>query len=182
MQEIWFTITGGIDPNTAQQLISWVNGQLFNGPHLTRLKIFISSVGGDVDSAIRIFYYLKGLPLEVETIGFSQIDSAANTIFLAGSSRKALKGCRFFLHEGTFTIGNPTASLHAHEETLTVLKTLLKRNVEIISKATGKTQTEISEILKEGKIYSAQEAVDFGLATEIIEELPMRPTVVPPQP
>jgi len=179
MQEIWFTITGVIDPNTAQQLTGFVNSQVFNNQTLSKLKVFISSIGGDIDSAIRIFYYLKGLPLEVETIGFSQIDSAANTIFLAGSVRKALKGCRFFLHEGTFTIGNPIASLHAHEETLTVLKTLLKRNIEIIATATGKKEKVISKILQEGKIYSAKEALDFGIVTEIIDKLPMHQSKVP---
>lgn len=173
--EIWYTITGGIDPNTAHQLITWVNGQLYNNDQVKKLVVFISSGGGDIDSAIRIYSYLKGLPIEVETVGFSQIDSAANTIFLAGSVRKALKGCRFFLHEGTFTIGNQTAVLHAHEETLVVLRELLKRNIEIIASETGKEQKQIGDILREGKIYTTKEALEFGLATESIEKLPLSP-------
>lgn len=171
---IWYTITGGIDPNTAHQLVTWVNSQIFDG-RVSKLTVFLSSIGGDVDSAIRIYAYLKGLPIEVETIGFSQIDSAANTIFLAGKVRKALDGCRFFLHEGTFTIGNQTASLHAHEETLTVLKELLKRNIEIIAVETKKDVKKIGDILKDGKIYSTKEALDFGIATEIIKNLPNSP-------
>lgn len=173
--EIWYTITGAIDPNTAQQLIVWVNGQIYTSK-VSKLTIFLSSVGGDIDSAIRIYSYLKGLPIEVETIGFSQIDSAANTIFLAGKNRKALRGCRFFLHEGTFTIGNQTAVLHAHEETLTVLRELLKRNIEIISNETGKDPKQIADVLREGKIYSTQEALNFGIVTEIIDKLPGSPS------
>jgi ATP-dependent Clp protease protease subunit len=73
---------------------------------IKKLKLMLSSGGGDVDTAIRIYHYIKALPIEVETIGFSQIDSAANMVFLAGKKRTAIKGCRFFLHEGTFTIGN----------------------------------------------------------------------------
>ncbi|MCK9578005.1 ATP-dependent Clp protease proteolytic subunit [bacterium] len=171
---IWYTITGGIDPNVAQGLIAWVNGQVYDG-QVTKLTLFLSSVGGDIDSAIRIYSFLKGLPIEVEIIGFSQIDSAANTIFLASKNRKALKGCRFFLHEGTFTIGNQTATLHAHEETLTVLRELLNRNVKIISTETQKTESEIAQILKEGKIFNAKEAFDFGIVTEILERLPDSP-------
>lgn len=172
--ELWYTITGGIDVNTAQNLIAWVNGQIYNS-RITRLTLFLSSTGGDIDSAIRIYTYLKGLPFEVEIIGFSQIDSAANTIFLAGEKRKALKGCRFFLHEGSFTIANQTAALHTHEEMLTVLKELLNRNIEIIASETKKNKKDIADILRDGKIYSTQEALDFGIATEIIDKLPNTP-------
>lgn len=172
--EIWYTITGAIDPNTAQQLIVWVNQQIYNAK-ISKLTVFLSSTGGDVDSAIRIYTFLKGLPFKVQTIGFSQIDSAANLIFLGGTTRTALKGCRFFLHEGSFTIGNQTAPLHGHEETLTVLKELLKRNVEIIAAETSKSSEEISGILREGKIYSTKTAVDFGIVNEIIDKLPATP-------
>ena len=168
---IWYTLTGRIDPNISHQLISWTNGQLFNG-QITKLTIFLSSTGGDVDSALRIYSFLKGLPIEVEIIGFSQIDSAANTVFLAGSKRKALAGCRFFLHEGTFNIGNQGAALHVHEETINILQELLKRNIAVISKETGKSIKIVRNVLREGKILSTKQALDFGLVTEIIDKLP----------
>ncbi len=177
--EIWYTITGGIDANTAHGLVTWVNAQIYNS-NITKLTLFLSSGGGDIDSAIRIHAYLKGLPFETEIIGFSQIDSAANLIFLGGSNRKALKGCRFFLHEGSFNIGNQAAALHVHEETLRVLQELLKRSIEIISKETKKTKDEISSILREGQIYTTQQALDFGIATEIIDKLPNKPNTPNP--
>ena len=102
--EDWYTITGNIDANTAHQLITYVNGQIYR-TDIKKLKLLISSGGGDVDSAIRIYSYLKALDIEIETIAFSQIDSAANIIYAAGNKRIAIKGCRFFLHEGTFTTG-----------------------------------------------------------------------------
>jgi len=177
---IWYTITGAIDQNTANGLITWVNSQLYSG-NVSRLVVFLSSGGGDIDAAIRLYHYLKGIPIEVEIVGFSQIDSAANTIFLAGTKRKALQGCRFFLHEGTFYTNNTSAVLHVHEETLTIFRELLKRTIEIIATETSKSKEEITKILSEGKFYSAEEAVKFGLATEVISKLPMSPNVVPPQ-
>jgi ATP-dependent Clp protease, protease subunit len=172
MEEVWYTITRTIDPNTAQQLIAWVNGQIYVAP-IKRLKLMISSGGGDVDSAIRIYAYLKSLPIEVTTIGFSQIDSAANIIFLGGEIRLAVKNCRFFLHEGTFTIGNPTASLHIHEETLTILKELLKKHIDILSKETGKSTADVKKTLEEGRILTTEQAKEFGLVQDIIEKLPL---------
>ena len=170
--EDWYTITGLIDANTAQQLITYINGQIYR-TDIKKLKILISSIGGDVDSAIRIYSYLKALPIEVETIAFSQIDSATNIIYSAGVKRIAIKGCRFFLHEGTFTTGAQTTTLHNHEETLVIFQELLKKHIGILSKETGKGESEIKELFKASTILSAEKAKELGLVHEILEKLPL---------
>ncbi len=172
MEEQWYTITGGIDVNTAQNLIVYINNQIYSSK-IRKLKILISSPGGDVDSAIRIYSYLKALSIEVETIAFSQIDSAANIIYSAGSKRIAIKGCRFFLHEGTFTTGAQTTTLHNHEEALAIFKNLLKRHTSILSKETSKKESEINKLLKGSTILNAEEAKKLGLVHEILEKLPL---------
>ncbi len=177
MNPIWYTITGVIDPNIAQQLIMWVNQQVIGAPAATlqnfKLIVLISSGGGDIDSAIRIYNYLKALPIVVETIGLSQVDSAANIIFLAGQRRSAVKRCRFFLHEGTFTIGNPTAPLGVHEETLSILKSLSMRHVDILTTELGKNPEEVRVLLNEGKILDIDAAISLGLVHQSIDKLPV---------
>ncbi len=172
MEEQWYTITGGIDVNTAHNLITYINGQIY-GSNIKRLKIILSSPGGDVDSAIRIYSYLKALSIEIETIAFSQIDSAANIIYAGGGKRIAIKGCRFLLHEGSFTTGAQTATLHNHEEVLTIFKELLKKHIGILSKETGRREKEIGKLLHEGSILSAEKAKELGLVHEILEKLPL---------
>jgi len=88
-REVWYTLTGIIDPAAAQALAVFVNSQIYT-TGATRLKVLISSTGGDVDSAIRMYSYLKSLPLEVETVAFGQVDSAANLVYLGGQRRTAL--------------------------------------------------------------------------------------------
>jgi ATP-dependent Clp protease protease subunit len=172
MEEQWYTITGGIDVNTAHNLITYVNGQIY-GSNIKKLKILISSGGGDVDSAIRIYSYLKALSIEIETIAFSQIDSAANIIYAAGNKRIAIKGCRFFLHEGTFTTGAQTTTLHNHEEAMLIFKELLKKHVSILSKETGKKEKEVNKFLQESTILTAEKAKEIGLVHEIMEKFPL---------
>lgn len=172
MEEQWYTITGGIDPNTAQQLILYINGQIYSS-NIKKLKLIISSGGGDIDSAIRIYTYLKAAPLEIETIAFSQIDSAANIIYSAGAKRVAIKGCRFFLHEGMYTTGAQTATLHNHEESLLIFKELVKRHVVILAKETGKKEKEINKLLENSTILTAEKAKELGLVHEILEKLPL---------
>ncbi|MBU6141679.1 ATP-dependent Clp protease proteolytic subunit [Patescibacteria group bacterium] len=171
LEEQWYTITGGIDINTAHNLIVYVNTQLYNS-NIKKLRILISSSGGDVDSAIRIFSYLKALSIEVETIALSQIDSAANIIYAAGAKRIAIKGCRFFLHEGTFTTGAQTAPLHNHEEALLLFKELYKKHVNILSKETGAKEEKIIDLFKESTVLTAEKAKELGLVHEILEKLP----------
>ncbi len=172
MEEQWYTITGGIDINTAHNLITYINGQIY-GSNIKKLKILISSPGGDVDSAIRIYSYLKALSIEIETIALSQIDSAANIIYSAGAKRIAIKGCRFFLHEGTFTTGTQTTTLHNHEEVLAIFKELLKKHISILAKETGKEEKQINELLQNSTILSAEKAKELGLVHEILEKLPL---------
>lgn len=49
MEEQWYTITGGIDVNTAHNLITYVNGQIY-GSNIKKLKILISSGAGLVQN------------------------------------------------------------------------------------------------------------------------------------
>ena len=172
MEENWYTITGAIDVNTAHGLITYVNGLIYNSD-IKKLKIILSSNGGDVDSAIRIYSYLKSLSIEIEIIALSQIDSAANIIYAAGNKRIAIKGCRFFVHEGTFTNANQTATLHVHEEILLIFKELMKRHIKILSEGTGISEKEIMKLLKESTILTAERAKELGIVHEIVEKIPL---------
>lgn len=170
--EIWYTYAGVINPDLVAGTINWLSNQVFQGK-ATKLKFILSSNGGDIDSAIRLYDYLKAIPFEVDTIGFGQIDSAANVIFLAGNKRIAVKGCRFFLHEGTFNIGNPSAALHIHEETLSLLREINRRHAEILVHEIGRKVQEINKILREGRVFNTNSAKDFGLVHEIINKFPV---------
>ncbi|MBU6370459.1 MAG: ATP-dependent Clp protease proteolytic subunit [Patescibacteria group bacterium] len=176
MSEDWYTITGGIDSNVAQNLMTYVNGRIYNSD-IKKIRVLISSTGGDVDSAIRIYSYLKALPFEVETIALSQIDSAANIIYVAGQQRIAIKGCRFFLHEGTFTTGAQTTTLHNHEEALLIFKELLKKHINILAKETSKKEEDINKLLQTSTIMDAEKAKEFGFVHEILEKLPFKKQV-----
>lgn len=172
MEEKWYTITGGIDSNVAHQLIVWVNSQIYATP-IKRLKLILSSNGGDMDSAIRIYSFLKSLPIEVETIAFSQIDSAANILFAGGEKRTAVKGCRFFFHEGSFTIGNPTNTLHNHKENISIFEELFKNHVKILAKESGQTEKYIRGLLEKGTFLNTEEAKTAGFVHAIVEKIPL---------
>jgi|SRR6266853_2321017 len=173
--EISYILTGDITKDSVANMITWLFGQLYgqNGKNITKLRFFISSTGGDIDSAIRLYAYLRAIPFEVHTFGFGQVDSAAVICLLAGAKRSAVKHCRFLVHEGNYTIGQQTAPLHNHDETLRLLKAMLTTMTDILSSETGRTPEEIGTILKEGKILSDTEAKEFGLIHELLDKVPL---------
>lgn len=171
--EIWYTLTGDVDKKAAQEGISWINSELYSKP-VERLKFLIASGGGDLDSGVNLHTYLKALPIEVETIGFGKVDAAAIPVFLGGKKRLIVDGCQFFFHEGRYTIEDQTAPIHVHEEAVSIFKRNLHETIYIISRETGNDTEVVANMLRRSKIMNASEAKEFGLAHEIIDELPLK--------
>lgn len=63
--------------------------------------------------------------------------------------------------------------MHIHEETLNLLREINRRHAEILVHEIGKRPQEIKKILREGKVFNARGAKDFGLVHEIINKLPV---------
>lgn len=180
----WYTLTGEINPGVIGKTIVDLQARLYNAGNVpvSKLVFFISSLGGDADSAIRLYDYLRSLPFPVHTVGFGQVYSAGLTIFLAGEERIALRKTKFLVHEGVYTIGQPTAPMHLHEENLSILKELGKRNKDIISERSGKAIGEVENLMKDVKIISAEQARTIGIVTSITDRLPTGPVIpVAPQ-
>lgn len=166
--ETWFILTGNIDSNVIHQTSYWFLQQSYAG--IKKIKFYISSTGGDMDSAFRLYDFLRTLPLEIETIGFGQVDSAAIILFLTGTKRTATKGCRFLLHSGTFNIGLPNGPLQSHEEALKIFKELKSKNISIIAKETKNKLEDVNEIVDKSTIFNSEEAKKFGLVDKIIDQ------------
>lgn len=171
--EIWYTLTGDVEKKPVQEAISLINDELYNKP-VTRIKFLIAAQSGDVDSGVTLHMYLKALPIHVETIAFGKLDIAGIPIFLGGKKRLAIRGCQFLFHEGRYTVTDPTAPLHGHEEAVSVFKSNLHSTIYILARETGNDTEAVAGMLRRSKIMTAEEAVEFGLAHEVIDELPLK--------
>lgn len=171
--EIWYTLTGDVEKKSAQDAIQWINEQIYSKP-VTHLRFLLASSGGDIDTGTNLYMYLKSLPINVETIGFGVVDAAATLIFLAGKRRLAVDGCRFFFHEGEYSVKLQTASLSTHEESLSIFRRNLHEMIYIIARESGNDTETVANMLKRSKIMQTQEALEFGLATHMIEKLPLQ--------
>lgn len=131
------------------------------------VKVFLHSPGGYMDSGMMIYDAIQtaGLPVEVCCIG--EAYSMAALILSCGThGRYILPHGRVMLHEPMVSceIGGKSSSLQA------VSDALLRRKQEmngLLAKHTGQSVETLSSITSAERFFTAQEAVEFGLADGI---------------
>lgn len=136
------------------------------------IKLYINSPGGHVHSGLAVYDCIRMLKSPVTTICIGTAASMGSILFLAGTKRQMLPNSRIMIHDPSFGGGN-LAGKKPHQ-----IKTELDGLIEvqeclcnIIAERTGKTSEEIRELTKDDTYFNADEAVEFGLATETINKL-----------
>ncbi|MBR4907623.1 MAG: ATP-dependent Clp protease proteolytic subunit [Acidaminococcaceae bacterium] len=131
------------------------------------IHLFINSPGGSIDAGMLIYDVLSKIPAPVKMYCIGKAYSMAAVLFSSGShGRYILPHSKIMLHEPLipFGIGGKTTTIQTISDSL--LKT--KQDMEaILALHTGRTPEEISEITKTDHYFTAQEAVDFGLADAV---------------
>jgi ATP-dependent protease ClpP protease subunit len=109
----------------------------------------------------------------LKVIGTGLIASMAVPIFLVGSHRVIGPNTRIFLHEiGTSVSKDTRYSISEVRKILAELESHTDRYVEFVSKRTaGKMSTDlIRELMLNDSYLSAQQALEYGLAHQIIDQ------------
>lgn len=135
-------------------------------------KVTINSTGGDVNHALAIYNILrkKGKPVETEMIGMCA--SSATIIAMAGDKRVISENAIFLIHKCMSAVYGNENELKQEIETQKLINDTI---VSIYKNVASKTDEEtIMALMNEnngnGKWISAQEAFDYGFATEIASE------------
>ncbi len=135
------------------------------------IKIYINSPGGEVMSGLAVYDYISLMKSPVTTVCIGTAASMGAILFLAGQKRQMLPHTRLMIHDPSFArkeIGGRKPHEIQHE--LDKLNETREALASIISEKTGKTIEEVYEVTADDTFYSAEEAIEFGLATEIIKK------------
>lgn len=134
------------------------------------IKVIINSPGGSVDAGMLIYDVMQtaGVPLEVYCTGMAY--SMAALLFAAGPKghRFILPHSRVMIHEPLvqYGVGGKTSSIQTLAEDMMRTK---EDMIELLSQHTGQPKDKLREITKTDTFFSAQEAVEFGLADQIVD-------------
>jgi ATP-dependent protease ClpP protease subunit len=140
---------------TAKSFATQIAG--VNGP----LEVHINSSGGDVWDGISIKNAIEAHGGTVTTVVDGIAASIASVIAQAGSERVMMPGSMMMIHEAFTYTGGTAADLAKTAETLDEVSANL---AAIYARAAGGTADEWRAAMKEETWYTAEQAVEAGLA------------------
>ena len=135
------------------------------------IVMYINSPGGEVSSGLAVYDYIASMKAPVRTVCIGTASSMGAILFLAGKTRQMLPHTRLMIHDPSFNrndIGGKKPHEIQHE--LDKLNEAREAIVKIIAEKTGKKVKDICKLTVDDTYYGAEEAVEFGLATEIYKE------------
>ncbi len=164
-------LTEGVDTESCSTVIKQLI-QLDREDKGKEIKLYINSPGGDVYSGLAVYDCIRLISSPVTTICIGDSASMGAILFLAGEKRQMLPNSRIMIHDPSYGGGNLAGKKpHQIKTTLDSLVECQERLCSIIADRTGKTLEQVYEITKEDSYFNADEAIEFGLATEILTTL-----------
>ena len=133
------------------------------------ILFYINSPGGVVTAGMSIYDTMQFIKPDVSTIVMGQACSMGSLLASSGAKgkRMILPNARHMIHQPSGGAGGQATDMEIQvTEILKMKKNLTQIYVDHNSK--GKTFEELSKNMERDNFMSAQEAVDYGLADEII--------------
>jgi ATP-dependent Clp protease protease subunit len=136
------------------------------------IALYVNSPGGSITAGLAIYDTMQYIKPDIATLCVGQAASMAAVLLAAGTAgkRAVLPNSRVLIHQPLLygLQGQQTdIDIHARE-----LLKLRERIDEILADHTGKSVEKIHEDTERDKILSAAEAVEYGLADQVMQRKP----------
>jgi ATP-dependent Clp protease protease subunit len=166
---------GGVDDDSANVIIAQM---LFLSNEDSELPIsfYINSPGGSVSAGLAIYDTMQFLRCEVQTFCVGMAASMGAVLMCGGTKGKRymLPNSRMLLHQPLIggVLEGPATDLSIEAQEIIRLR---ERIYQILSKHSDKPMEQIERDCDRNKWLDCQEALDYGLADEILTEAPKTP-------
>jgi ATP-dependent Clp protease, protease subunit len=128
----------------------------------------INSCGGSAAQGLAMKDLLLSYGVPIHTYGIGQVASIATAIFAAGTTRQLAKHCKFFIHLPNGGVGGTADEILAYGE---ATKQLENELIDIYEQLTGQPREVLFNLCQKQTELSAQQALDYGFATSVAEEV-----------
>lgn len=160
---------------TTNALLDFINGNVFaakkSGQKIEELIIQVASYGGLADRGILVYNTLRQLGIPIKTIGMSNVDSAAISIFCAGDKRYAMRSCRFLIHESRIPSASELDDSRLDE--LSKLNRILNsESARIVAKTCSNKKAKIQgirQLMRKSIVWDATEAKRTSLIHDMAD-------------
>lgn len=133
------------------------------------IELFINTPGGEVRSGLAVYDTMQAIPCPIRTVCTGVAASTGSILFVAGDRRQLLPNSMVMIHDPLMTsVGGNALSV---EDTARNLMKTRQTMAEILSRHTGRSVAEILEKTSSDTYFDAHEAIEFGLADEIVSHV-----------
>ncbi|MFE9438927.1 ATP-dependent Clp protease proteolytic subunit [Streptomyces sp. NPDC006602] len=133
------------------------------------IVLYINSPGGSFSSMTAIYDTMQYVSCDVETTCLGQAGSSAAVLLAAGTpgKRSLLPGARVVIHQPALSepVQGQASDLAIQAGELTRVRTRLE---EMLVRHTGRSPEQVNTDIERDKIFTAQEALEYGLADRVI--------------
>ncbi|EGI77248.1 ATP-dependent Clp protease proteolytic subunit [Hylemonella gracilis] len=132
------------------------------------IHLLVSSPGGHLESGDAIHDIVRFIAAPVNMIGTGWVGSAATHLYLAvpRARRYCLPNTRFLIHQPSGGAGGPATNIAIQAREMVKAR---ERIAATIARETGKSLEAVLTDIEHDRWLSAEEAVDYGLVSRIIE-------------
>ena len=167
-------LTDKVDSDSMNELIKELM-YLESQDDKAEITLYINSPGGEVTSGLAAYDYMTMMKAPIRTVSIGTAASMGAILFLAGDKRQMLPHTRLMIHDPSYANANMSNKKpHEIQHELDKLNETKEIIAGIIAEKTGKDIEEVYKVTAEDSFYNAKEAVEFGLATEIVNTATIR--------
>lgn len=174
MPTSYINFTGQINENVANKFMA-ACAQIIATDHPDCLYFLFSSPGGDVNSGVAIYNYLRALPVaKLVMHNTGSIDSVANVIFQAADERHSAPHSTFHFHGVGMNLGgnNPNLNHSQIKELQSQIEALETKIANIIASRCQLSIADLQDLFLHGKsvdtTFALQKAVIQSVAQPLI--------------
>ena len=138
------------------------------------ISIYVNSPGGVITAGMAIYDTMQFVGCNVATYCIGQAASMAAVLLAAGTKGKryVLPNSRILIHQPQGGARGTATDINIQAEEILRMRARLN---EILAKHTGQSAQKIEDDVDRDRFMSAEEAVAYGLADQIIQSLPRKP-------
>lgn len=132
------------------------------------IHLLVSSPGGHLESGDAIHDIVRFIAAPVHMVGTGWVGSAATHLYLAvpRERRYCLPNTRFLIHQPSGGAGGPATNIAIQAREIVKAR---ERIAATIARETGKSLEAVLADIEHDRWLSAEEAVDYGLVSRIME-------------
>ncbi|MFO6419182.1 ATP-dependent Clp protease proteolytic subunit [Hylemonella sp. W303a] len=159
---VFGTVTDAMAADVTRRLIA------LDAESADPIQLLVSSPGGHLESGDAIHDIVRFISAPVNMVGTGWVGSAATHLYLAvpRERRYCLPNTRFLIHQPSGGAGGPATHIAIQAREIVKAR---ERIAATIARETGKSFETVLADIEHDRWLSAEEAVDYGLVSRIIQ-------------